>query len=506
METTSNTSNSRLARPSSHARIGSLVTRRGIVPALLVASVALTSCLGHGNDATTHLRGVNLVTDSPELEFTVDGVDVSGAAYGDLTPLTAAHPGTHSVQVAGITASNLVTQPVITYMPFGTPVTENLEENIGYTIVAYGTVADPQYLVTSDADLGSVIPQYEIVYKVIDAATKSPPVIVYITAPEAGINSRMEIAKLNFGESTPDTTLTIAVPTGLLNSSTLLTANVTIELENAITGVDVIPPNTLTVNEQNRLLFVIADNIGPGSTPVAIDALVGPEGAAASGLQFANPTDDAELAFANVTATAPPFNVIGGLNLQSTLATNVAFGQKSGYGNVNAGVAGTIAAPTADPSHLTFLVSFTSSPDQSYTEYAVGPLNLISGVVLQDDRRTVPVQGELRFLNAAYEFEFGPALDIYLVPHDMGLNILSSNGNRPPPNYPNVAFKGSTPYLQVEQGIYDVYFADTGTSNIILGPVALSIEDGTIQTYVFTNEANGVLELLKFNDGKTPTP
>src|ERR1700686_2024609 len=119
MEMTLNTSNSRLARRSSRARIGSVVKRlRHIIPAVLV-SVALTSCLGSGNAATTSVRGVNLVTDSPTLEFTIDGVDVSSAPFGDMSALTAAHPGSHTLQVAGINPSNLVTQPTITFTPFG---------------------------------------------------------------------------------------------------------------------------------------------------------------------------------------------------------------------------------------------------------------------------------------------------------------------------------------------------------------------------------------------------
>jgi hypothetical protein len=473
---------------------------RYVVPTLLV-SVTLISC-GGSSDATTHLRGVNLVTDSPTLEFTVDTVDVSAANFGDLTPLTAAHPGTHALQVAGVNASNLVTQPVITYTPFGTPVTENLAQGSDYTIVAYGTVSDPKLLVTADTDLSNGVPDNTVIYKVIDAASNGPPVEVFITAPEAGINTNTKIATLSFGESTAEADLLIALPVGILNTGTTLSVNVTIELVNATTGKDVIPATTLTVNEQNRLLFVIANNVGPGSTPIVVDALVSATGSAGTGVQFANPADDAELAFANVTATAPPYNVIGGLNLQSTLATNIGFGQKSGYGNVNAGTAGSIAAPTADPTLFTFLVSFSSSPDESYTEYAVGPLSIISGVVLQDDRRTVPTQGEFRFLNAAYTLQYGPDVDIYLTPHGAGLNILATNTNRAPPNYPAIAFKAPTTYLQVTAGTYDVYFANTGTSDIILGPVPLVIKNGTITTYVFTNTASGSLELLPFNDGR----
>lgn len=503
METTSNTSNSQSGRRSSHAGIGSVVKQLRYVVPMVLASIVLTSCLGSSsNDNTTHIRGINLVTDSPTLEFTIDTVDVSSASYGEMSPITAAHPGSHALQVAQIDPSNLVTQPQILYTAFGTPVTQNLAENFDYTLIAYGTVSDPKFLVTTDTDLENAVPQYTFVYQIIDASTKGPPLDIYITVPEAGIATAKKVGTLSFGESTPQEQLTIALPVGILNTSATLTANVTIELVNPATNAVVIQANTLTVNEQTRLLFVIADNIGPGATPVVIDALVGPTGAAATGIQFANLADDAELAFVNVTEDAPPYNIIGGLNLQSTLATNIGFGQKSAYGNVNAGVAGTIAAPTSDPTLLSFLVSFTSTPDQSYTEYAVGPLATISGVVLQDDRRTVPTQGEFRFLNAITSLQFGPNVDIYLTVYGAGLDILATNTNRVAPNYSDVAYKAATAYTQLAPGRYEAYFAYTGTSNIFLGPEVLQVDGSTITTYVLTNPKTEGVVLLPFNDGR----
>lgn len=505
METTLNTSSSRLARRSSRAVIGSVVKRlRHVVPTLLV-SLALTSCLGGGNGDIAYVRGINLVTDSPDLELTIDSTaDIASMIYGDMTPLLGVHPGSHAVQVAGLTASNLITQPTQTYEPFGTPVTENMVNGTDYTVIAYGVVADPQYLVISDTDLQNTLPADYVVYQVIHAAPKGPPVLIFITAPEAGINTPLEIGELSFGESTGEKSLVISIPNGLLNLSATVSVNVTIELKDATTGADLIPANTVTVNEQDRLTFVIADNIGPGSTPIVLDALDSPTGAAATGMQFANPNDDAELAFANVTAGSPAYDIVGGLNLTTTLATNIGPGDKSGYGDVNAGVAGTIATPVTTPGHPSFLVSFASAADQSYTEYAVGPLQYIAGVVLQDDRRSVPTQGEFRFLNAASTLQYGPAVDIYLNPPSIVFNIDADNSNRPPPNYSAIAFKSSTPYLQVLPGTYDVYFANTGTDAIILGPIPLTIVDGQNTTYVLTDRTNGFLELLPFHDELPP--
>jgi hypothetical protein len=475
---------------------------RYLVP-MLLASVMLVSCLGQ-NDATTHVRGVNLVTDSPTLAFYIDTTVVATTPYGSMTNLAAAHPGTHTLQVAGVNPSDLVTQPTITYTNFGAPITEDLVDGTSYTLVAYGTTSDPKYITTSSTTLTNAVADNTIIYQVIDAAPAGPPVDVYITAPEAGITTATKLGSLTFGQSTNEATMTIALPIGQINTGATLSANVSIELRNPTTGAEIIPPATMTVAEQNRLLYVIADNIGPGATPVVIDAMVGATGAGSSGSQLANYADHAELAFVNVSPDSPPYKVIGGLSLQDTLAASVAFGQKSPYSPVPATTAGTIASPASNPTLLTFISSFLSSPDESYTEYAIGPFATVAGVVLADDRRTVPIQGEFRILNAAVSLQFGPSVDIYLAVVGTVLDISNTNTSRPAPNFPAVAYKTATTYTQLTPGTYDVYFANAGTSDIILGPLALVVKDSMNTTYVLTNPPNEptALELLPFNDGR----
>ena len=508
METMLSTSNSPLARRSSRAWIATAVKPlRYIIPMLLV-SLALTSCLGQSSTATTHLRGINLISDAPFTEFTVDGVDVSSADYGAMSVVTAAGPGTHSIGVAVVTPSNLVTQPQQTFTPFGTTVSEAMTTNLGYTIVAYGSMADTRYLITTNTDLTNAPAIDTATYQVIDAAPNSPPVDIYITAPEAGITTPRNVGGINFGQSSTENLLNIVMPPGLINTSATLTVNITIELRDPKTGASVLPPNTITLSALNRVLFVIANNYGPGATPIVIDALVSTTGTSANGILLANPADVAELAFANVSVDSPPFTVFGGLSLQETLASGIAYTAKSAYADVNSGVAGTIVAPTSDPTDFKFLVSFTSTPNASYTEYAVGPyvpiqsLATVQGLVLLDDRRTVPVQGEIRFVNAAWTTQFGLQVDIYTVPHDAGLNISASNGNRPPPSYASVAYKASTAYTQLLEGVYDLYVAYSGTSAIIMGPVQLNVKNGSIMTYVVTNDITQDYVLIPFNDAR----
>src|SRR5665213_91512 len=504
METTSNTSNSLLARRSSRTLTASVMKRLSNLVPMLLASVALVSCLGQ-NDSTTHIVAINLVTDSPTLALEVDTTAVSTVSYGGMSSLAAAHPGSHALQVAGVVPSDLVTQPVATYAPFGTPINETLADGSSYIVVAYGTTADPKYFLTTSTTLTNGVPDNTVIYQVIDAAPNGPPVDVYISAPGAGVADLTKVASLSFQQSTAETPLTIALPAGQLNTGATLSANFTIELRNSATGATIIPASTITVAEQNRLLFVIADNLGPGATPIVIDALVGATGVAAPGSQLANPADNAELAFANVCGDCPVFTVIGGLSLEDTLAPSVAFGQKSSYQHVPGNSAGTIAAPVSDPTALTFISSFTSTPDGSYTEYAVGPLETVLGVTLSDDRRSVPTQGEFRILNAATSLQFGPAIDIYYATVGTVFDITAQNTSRPAPNFPAVVFKNSTVYTQLTPGTYDVYIANTGTSDIILGPVAVVVTAGANVTYALVDEPgkSGTYELLPFHDERT---
>jgi hypothetical protein len=505
MATSSNTSSSQSARLFSLARIGGVATRL-VKPLLLVgAAVSLSSCLGGGSSAVSNVRMINLVTDSPDLELTIDQVDVSDAEYGDMTVLTAAHLGNHSLQVAAVTPSDLVTLPMQTYTGYGTPQPTTFENGFDYTLIAYGTVAVPKFLVVPETHLGDTPPQPTFVYQVIDAAEKGPPVDVYITVPDAGIPNATKIGTLSFGETTAVAEPTIVMPEGLINTSAILSANVTIELRDPTTGAVVIPPSTVTLNEQQRLLYVIADNLAvadgsiPNATPIVIDAFVTDTGAAGTGNEFSNTDDPAELSFVNVTDTAPAYDVVGGLDLTSPLATNIAFGEQSPYAAVNSGTAGAIASLASDPSDLQFLVSFTSVADQSYVEYAVGPIQLEAGVVLATDRRFSPAQAELRFLNAIWTLEYGPGIDIYVTPYGQGLDILATNTARPPPTSSDIEYKTATTYTQLVPGRYQVYFTYTGTSNVFLGPEDLQLAPGSITTFVVTNRSNGVM-MLPFND------
>src|ERR1700733_13201190 len=214
MATSLNTSSSRSARLFSRAGIGGVVTR--LVKPLLLAGVAVTlsSCLGGGDNNVNKVRMINLVSDSPDLELTIDTVDVAEAEYGDMTVLTAAHPGSHNLQIAGLTPSNLVTLPMQTYEPFGTPQPTTFEDGFDYTLIAYGTVSAPKFLVIPETPLGDTPPQPTFVYRVIDAADKGGPVDVYITIPDAGIPNPTKVGTLSFGETTTEEQLTIVMPAG----------------------------------------------------------------------------------------------------------------------------------------------------------------------------------------------------------------------------------------------------------------------------------------------------
>jgi len=82
-----------------------------IAAAGIVAVLALTACkkiLNSGDDSF-HTRLVNLIEDSPTVQYKIDATVASSAGYQVFTSLAAARPGSHSVSFQAIRPQSLVT-------------------------------------------------------------------------------------------------------------------------------------------------------------------------------------------------------------------------------------------------------------------------------------------------------------------------------------------------------------------------------------------------------------
>ncbi len=113
-----------------------------IAVAFLVAVLALTSCkkvLNKGEESF-HTRMVNLIQNSPAVQYKIDTTVISSATYQTGTTLSAAHPGAHSVSFQVIRPVSLVSTDPTDPIDLGGSFSQTYEKNIDYTIFAYGTL------------------------------------------------------------------------------------------------------------------------------------------------------------------------------------------------------------------------------------------------------------------------------------------------------------------------------------------------------------------------------
>jgi hypothetical protein len=120
-----------------------------VAAAGLVAVLALASCkkiLNSGEDSF-HTRMVNLIEDSPTVQYKIDATVVASAAYQVLTPLNAARPGSHSVSFQALRPQSLVTTDTTDPVDLVGSFDRSYTKDIDYTIFTYGKLDSIQTLV-----------------------------------------------------------------------------------------------------------------------------------------------------------------------------------------------------------------------------------------------------------------------------------------------------------------------------------------------------------------------
>src|SRR5262245_58901379 len=113
-----------------------------IAAACVVGVLALTSCKKILNDdeETFHTRMVNLIQNSPTVQYKLETTVINSAAYLSGTTLAAARPGDHSVSFPVIRPTSLVSSDTTTPIDLGGSFSRTFVKNTDYTFFAYGTL------------------------------------------------------------------------------------------------------------------------------------------------------------------------------------------------------------------------------------------------------------------------------------------------------------------------------------------------------------------------------
>jgi hypothetical protein len=476
----------------------------GIVAAGLALAVGLASCkkvLNNNDEDTMHTRMVNLIEDSPTVQYKIEDTVVASATYQTLSAFNSARTGSHTISFGAIRPASLVSGDTTDPIALGGTFTQNYAKDTDYTIFAYGTLADVKTTMIEVPSKQDDLKDDFIEIAFVDAAPNVGSIDVLITAPEGNVTTPESQGTLTLGGKTSTRSMQLFRRADVTDTTASLFTDLTIEVRDSATGATLLQSAKIRVTEQTRVLFAVTKNLGPGPSPVQ---LVGIDGVTGT---YTDPNDQAQVRLVHVSPDTPALNIIRASALQTPIASNIAFGARSDYVSVANGDVDLIAQPAdASTSVLLFLEEFTAAPGLSYSAYAIGPLASVDAQMVADDRRKVPTQAKFRFLNAAPSQSGADGLDIYVTLPGQALDFDSTDDKDTTDDAPQflrggaVLYKALTDSTIYKGGTYQVRIMAAGTSRIVLD-TTITLTEGAVQTYVIDDDlTTGSLEMFPVDE------
>jgi hypothetical protein len=473
----------------------------------VVASVAvlgLGACnnvLNDDDEESFQSRLVNLIEDSPAVQYKIDSTVVSSTGYQSASELSSARPGAHSVSFQALRPQTLIKDDDTTPIDLVGTFDRTFEKDKNYTIVAYGKLDSVQTLILDQPKDPEDVEEEMIEVTFANVAPNLPSVEVFITAPEAHINSPESLGVIATGSLSSTRTIQLFQRADVTDEDAALFTDMEIELRDPTTGTVLFNSSTLRITEQSRVLLAVTKNIGPGPSTVQMMGLDGVSG------MFTDINDRAAVRFVHVSADTPALDIIRPASTNEFIAQNIAYRDRSPYRLVPDGDVALIAQP-ADPSTsiFLFLEEFSSAAGLSYSAYAVGPLASVDAQILTDRRRSIPTESTFRLLHAAPSGEGEDGFDVYLTLPNQAIDFDSTDDSDTTDDaaqfrrVANLTYQGQLDYVTLKPGTYRLRMTPTGTSRFEID-TTITLAGGAVQTYVINDDLEtGDYELIPVDD------
>jgi uncharacterized protein DUF4397 len=458
---------------------------------------------GNESDESFHVRMLNLLEDSPAVQYKIDTTAITSIGYLTGTALSPAHVGSHTVSFAAIRPASLDANDSTDPIPLPGSFDQSYSQGRDYTIFVYGTIDNPRTFTMDEQSDKPAVDDDFIEYQFVNASTRTPSVDIFITAPDGQINSPQKLATLNLGEKTTTTTLKLFKRPDVTDANADLFADFTIELRDPITGDELFDSDKIRLNEKTRLLWVLTNDIGPGSSKVRLVTLDGGNGAVVP-----DKNSQAAVRVVHVSPDSGNFDVFADSTLKSPIATDIAFRDKSAYTPVPKGDVDLFALPASSTGVILFVEEFTATAGTSSSGYAVGRQGSTDFFVTADDRRSVPTQSSFRFLNVAPSESGLDGLDVFVTLPGQTIDFNASTSTTADDaatfKKGTILYKAvPTPAIVLRSGTYQVRMARTGTSNIVLD-TSITVQDGSVTTFALIDDPETAsLELMPVEDALT---
>jgi Domain of unknown function (DUF4397) len=472
---------------------------------LVVAVLALPGCKkvlnGGGKEDVFHVRMLNLLTDSPTVQYSIDTTVVSSSGYLAATTMNPAHPGDHTVSFAVIRPTSLNSSDPTDPIALGGSFQASYAKNTDYTIFAYGTTTNPKTFVMDEPSDRPAPDATKIEYQLVNASPSTPNADVYITAPEGGLTSPTKVASIAFGAKSDPATLTLTRRPDVTDTNAALIVDFTIELRDPTSGAELFNSGKIRLTEKTRYLWAFADNIGAGPSKVKA---IGIDGITTTSLDI---NDQAAVRVVHVSPDSGSFDVFRS-STATPIATNIAFRGTSAYTNVPSGDDDVFAMPSGSQAvTILFVAALTPAADNNYSIYTAGKQGDVAALVTLDNHRSVPTQSSFRFLNVAPSLNGQDALDVYLTLPGQTLDFTTTDTNNANMaskfKKGSIGYKAALDYLVLKSGTYEVRMTPTGTSRIVLD-TTFTVQDGSVQTLAVIDDlSTASLQLMPVEDALT---
>ncbi|NIV11005.1 MAG: DUF4397 domain-containing protein, partial [Aliifodinibius sp.] len=159
----------------------------------------------------------------------------------------------------------------------------------------------------------------------------------------------------------------------------------------------------------------------------------------------------------------------------ATAISSLAYGQSSGYAEIDAGTRNVKVTPAGATTPVVFESDIPLAGNSDYTVYAVDQLTNIDAIISEDSRTPASGKAKIRVLHAAPD---APAVDVKL------------NSGSGPGVFSNAAFKDITDYVEVDGGNYTFVITPTGSTAEVVVFDPITVSNGTVYTVV----AHGTLD------------
>ncbi|MBW0148930.1 DUF4397 domain-containing protein [Marinobacter arenosus] len=432
------------------------------LPLVVAGSVLLTGCFDDDDDPTnTSVRVVHASSDAPAVNVRLnDDTVVAGADFKQAAVLTP-RAGNASIAVDGV-------------LPGGDTATvieadAALRFDTSYDVIAVGKVGDQTIeplILEDDGNRESADSvRLRVAHLSPDAqAAAAGPVDVYVTAAGADLP-----AEATFTFAFKESVGPLEVPAG------------DYQIRVTPSGADTVvyDSGTVPLPAGADLLIGAVDNTGANGDagPISLIVLNGGDVS-----EIYSQDQNAGVRVVHASSNAPNVDVF--VDGQATALADIPFGSVApeavldGYAALPAGerrIQVAAAGTGLDGGLVVIDESPTLVNGQGYTALAVGQLENIEALVVEDQVRSIATQASLRLIHASTA---AGNVDIYLVP-----GTQDGIGNSAPA-LSDVPFKAVTDYLAVAEGTYNVYIAPTGTGTAAITAEGVELSAGEVYTAV----------------------